>query len=58
MSFVVDGAAVAQSAVAADQVAAASELGGKHPTVSRAFDRVWDQFVPFLAFPPEVRRVI
>jgi transposase-like protein len=26
--------------------------------VSRAFDRVWEQFIPFLAFPPEVRRMI
>ena len=37
---------------------AASELGSKNPNVSRAFDRVWEQFIPFLAFPPEVRRVI
>ncbi len=26
--------------------------------MSRSFDRVWEQFIPFLAFPPEVRRVI
>jgi transposase-like protein len=37
---------------------AASELGQKNPTVTRAFDRAWEQFVPFLAFPPELRRVI
>lgn len=37
---------------------AASELGRKNPNVTRVFDRVWDQFIPFLAFPPEVRRVI
>jgi putative transposase len=26
--------------------------------VTRAFERAWEQFIPFLAFPPEVRRVI
>lgn len=26
--------------------------------MSRSFNRVWEQFIPFLAFPPEVRRVI
>jgi len=26
--------------------------------VAKAFERAWDQFVPFLAFPPELRRVI
>lgn len=36
----------------------ASELGKKNPTVTRAFDRAWEQFIPFLAFPPELRRVI
>lgn len=37
---------------------AASELGSKNPTVTRVFDRAWEQFIPFLAFPPELRRVI
>ncbi|OBG40014.1 IS256 family transposase [Mycolicibacter virginiensis] len=36
----------------------ASELGSKNPTVTRVFDRAWEQFIPFLAFPPELRRVI
>lgn len=36
----------------------ASELGAKNPTVAKAFDRAWEQFIPFLAFPPELRRVI
>jgi len=36
----------------------ASELGRKNPNVTRAFERAWEQFIPFLAFPPEVRRVI
>ena len=36
----------------------ASELGRKNPTVAKAFERAWEQFIPFLAFPPELRRVI
>ncbi|SHX12489.1 transposase [Mycobacteroides abscessus subsp. abscessus] len=36
----------------------ASELGKKNPTVAMAFERAWEQFIPFLAFPPELRRVI
>lgn len=36
----------------------ASELGRKNPNVTRVFERAWEQFIPFLAFPPEVRRVI
>lgn len=35
-----------------------SELGQKNPNVTKTFDRVWGQFIPFLAFPPELRRVI
>ena len=35
-----------------------SELGKKNPTVTKVFDRAWEQFIPFLAFPPELRRVI
>lgn len=26
--------------------------------MTRVFDRAWEQFIPFLAFPPELRRVI
>ena len=37
---------------------AASELGKKNPTVTMVFERAWEQFIPFLAFPPELRRVI
>ena len=35
-----------------------SELGMKYPTAVKTFDDAWDRFVPFLAFPPELRRVI
>ncbi len=37
---------------------AASDLGAQNPTVTRAFERAWEQFIPFLGFPPELRRVI
>ncbi|MHA7293292.1 transposase, partial [Arthrobacter sp. HLT1-21] len=37
---------------------AASELGKKNPNTVRAFEDAWDQFTPFLAFPPMLRRVI
>jgi transposase-like protein len=36
----------------------ASELGAKYPTTVATFDNAWERFVPFLAFPPELRRVI
>lgn len=35
-----------------------SELGVKYPSAAMAFDRAWDRFIPFLAFPPELRKVI
>lgn len=35
-----------------------SELGGKYPSAAMAFDRAWDRFIPFLEFPPELRKVI
>jgi len=37
---------------------AASELGGKYPTVVNAWISAWDRFIPFLEFAPEVRKVI
>lgn len=37
---------------------ACADLGKNNPTVVRVFDRAWEQFVPFLSFPLEVRRVI
>ena len=35
-----------------------SELGAKYPSATQAFDRAWDRFIPFLEFPPELRKVI
>lgn len=46
------------AARAALQEFAASELGKKNPNTVRAFEDAWDRFIPFLAFPPMLRRVI
>ena len=35
-----------------------SELGRKHPGAVATWERAWDRFSPFLAFPPEVRKII
>src|SRR5699024_8070558 len=37
---------------------AASALGAKHPHVVATWRNAWERFTPFLAFPPELRRVI
>ena len=37
---------------------AGSELGEQNPHTVAAFENAWERFTPFLAFPPEVRRVI
>ena len=36
----------------------ASLLGQKYPNTVATFDAAWERFVPFLAFPPELRKVI
>ena len=36
----------------------ASELGKRYPSAVKSFTDAWDRFTPFLAFPPELRRVI
>jgi transposase-like protein len=33
-------------------------LGRKYPSTVKAFREAWERFVPFLAFPPALRRVI
>ena len=50
---------------AADQAAAAAALdafegawGERYPAIVKLWRAHWQEFVPFLAFPPEVRRVI
>lgn len=46
------------AAVAALTEFAESELGRKYPSAVAVFENAWDRFVPFLAFPPALRRVI
>lgn len=48
----------AETAEAALEVFAQGEWGQRFPTIVSAWRRVWDQVIPFFAFPPEVRRVI
>ena len=36
----------------------ASERGKRYPTAAKAFRDAWERFTPFLAIPPELRRVI
>ncbi|VEG27749.1 Transposase and inactivated derivatives [Actinomyces howellii] len=35
-----------------------SPLGDKYPETVATWDRAWERFTPFLAFPPMLRRVI
>ena len=36
----------------------ASELGSKYPHAIATWESAWERFIPFLAFPPMLRRVI
>ena len=51
-------AANEEAAQAALEAFAASALGMKNPHAVRVFTDAWDRFIPFLAFPPMLRRVI
>jgi putative transposase len=35
-----------------------SDLGRRYPAAVQTWQTAWDRFVPFLAFPPEVRKII
>jgi len=37
---------------------AESDLGHKYPAAVRTWEAAWERFTPFLAFPPEVRKII
>ena len=37
---------------------AESSLGRKYPAAVATWENAWEQFIPFLAFPPELRRII
>jgi transposase-like protein len=47
-----------EQAAAAALEAFAERWGGRYPAIVRLWRAHWAEFVPFLAFPPEVRRVI
>lgn len=51
-------AADADAARIALDAFAASPLGMQNPHTVAAFVNAWERFIPFLEFPPEVRRVI
>lgn len=51
-------AADAETARAEFETFKTSELGGKYPNTVATFENAWERFIPFLAFPPELRRVI
>lgn len=46
------------AALEALEAFAASPWGAKYPAAARTFQAAWARFIPFLAFPPELRRVI
>jgi putative transposase len=48
----------AETAEAALATFSAGEWGQKYPTITSAWQRVWDRVIPFFAFSSEVRRVI
>ena len=37
---------------------AGSDLGRKYPATVATWENAWERFIPFLEFPPEVRRII
>jgi transposase-like protein len=50
--------AAGESAAAAALEAFAAAWGERYPAIVKVWRAHWEQFTPFLAFPPEVRRVI
>jgi len=51
-------AANEDAALAALAAFADSDLGKRYPGAVGVWERAWERFTPFLAFPPEVRRII
>jgi transposase-like protein len=51
-------APTADAAKAALEEFAGSELGKRHPATVAAWERAWERFTPFLAFPPALRKII
>ena len=55
---VATGRSTCRSASTAALDAFADRWNGRYPATVRLWRTHWEQFTPFLAFPPEVRRVI
>jgi putative transposase len=51
-------APTADAARAALQDVAESPLGRKHKAAIAVWERAWERFIPFLEFPPEIRKII
>ncbi len=51
-------AADAEAARAELEAFKVSDLGQRYPNTVATFENAWERFTPFLAFPPELRRVI
>ena len=51
-------AANEQAALDALAAFADSTIGKRHPGAVAVWERAWERFTPFLAFPPEVRKII
>ena len=51
-------AATADAAQEALEEFASGPWGAKHPTIVQSWRRAWQNFIPFFAFPPDVRKVI
>jgi putative transposase len=51
-------AATADAAESALLAFADTALGRRYPAAVAVWERAWDRFTPFLAFPPEVRKII
>jgi putative transposase len=47
-----------EAAAEAAREALRREYGQRYPGLVDAWDRAWPQFTPFLAFPPEIRKII
>jgi putative transposase len=47
-----------EAAVAAREDFAGGELGRKYPAAVKTWENAWERFIPFLAFPPALRKVI
>lgn len=35
-----------------------ADWGQRYPVIIRLWQQAWEQFTPFLAFPPEIRRIV